>query len=301
MRYAVFILISIICFTGQTQNYFDLSQVSYTNTPSNNFEASNGSTTIEELALELNFPVVINDRTIVLTGFYGNKTSLRLDANASTTTLNQLRLNIGLNRTFNDTWSGTFMVLPKIVSDKVSFKKDNLQLGFLSLFTKNKSNNLKYKYGLYMNSEEFGLLVVPILGLYYNSPNQKFETNLNLPIFADANYKIRNKTWVGVDFNGLGTSYNLTNQDYTTSAAYVFKESNELASYLRFQLNRSLYLNATIGYAIGRNYEVYDSNDEVDWAFTAFYFGDDRIQLNEDFKDGVIFKIELLYRLHFEK
>lgn len=301
MRYAVFILISIICFTGQTQNYFDLSQVSYTNTPSNNFEVSNGSTTVEELALELNFPVVINDRTIVLTGFYGNKTSLRLDANASTTTLNQLRLNIGLNRTFNDTWSGTFMVLPKIVSDKVSFKKDNLQLGFLSLFTKNKSNNLKYKYGLYMNSEEFGLLVVPILGLYYNSPNQKFETNLNLPIFADANYKIGNKTWVGMDFNGLGTSYNLTNQDYTTSAAYVFKESNELASYLRFQLNRSLYLNATIGYAIGRNYEVYDSNDKVDWAFTAFYFGDDRIQLNEDFKDGVIFKIELLYRLHFEK
>ena len=38
----------------------------------------------------------------------------------------------------------------------------------------------------------------------------------------------------------------------------------------------------------------------VDLALTAFYFGDDRIQLNERFKDGAIFKIELLYRLQFD-
>lgn len=299
MRYAIFILISLICFTGLTQNYFDLGNISYTNTPSNKFETSSGSTSVEEVALEFNFPIIINDKTTVLTGFYGNKTSLNLDANASATELIQLRFNIGLNKIFNETWSGTFMVLPKLVSDKVSFNKDNLQLGFLSLFTRKKRDNLKYKYGLYINTEEFGLLVVPILGLYYKSPNQKFETNLNLPIFADANYKIGNKSWVGIDFNGLGTSYNLTDQDYTTNGAYVFKESNELACYLRYQISKSLYLNAAVGYAINRNYEVYDSSDKINWALTAFNFGDDRTQLNEGFKDGPIFRLDLLYRIHF--
>jgi len=299
MKHKLSLLFVFICFTAQTQNYFDLAYVSYTNTPSNSFEISDGSTTVEEIALELNFPIPINDKTILLTGFYGNKTNLSLDVNALRTTLNQIRLNIGLNKTFNDKWSATFMVLPKIVSDEISFKKENLQLGFLTLFTKKKRDNLKYKYGLYLNSEEFGLMVVPILGLYYKSPDHKFESNLNLPIFANANYKIGNKTYVGLDFKGLGTSYNLTNQDYTSNGAYVFKESNELTGYLRFELSKSIYLNTTMGYAISRNYEVYDSNDKVDWALIAFYFGDDRTKLNERFRDGIIFRIELLYRIHF--
>ncbi len=298
MKYTVFILFVLLCFKGQTQNYLDLAKVSYTNTPLNNFEISDASTSVEEQTLELTLPMPINEKTILLTGFYGNKTSLSLDANAPKTTLNQLRLNIGLNKTFNDKWSATFMLLPKIVSDEVSFSKDNLQLGFISLFTKKKRDDLKYKYGLYLNSEEFGLMVVPILGLYYRSTNQKFETNLNLPIFADANYKIGKKTWVGMDFKGLGTSYNLTNQDYSANGAYLFKESNELSSYLRFQLSKSMYLNTTLGYAISRNYEVYDSNDKADLGLIAFYFGDERTRLNERFKDGAIFKVELLYRIH---
>jgi hypothetical protein len=61
-----------------------------------------------------------------------------------------------------------------------------------------------------------------------------------------------------------------------------------------------MYLNTTVGYAISRNYEVYDSNDKVDWALIAFYFGDERTRLNERFKDGVIFRVELLYRIHFD-
>jgi hypothetical protein len=54
-----------------------------------------------------------------------------------------------------------------------------------------------------------------------------------------------------------------------------------------------------LGYAISRNYEVYDSNDKADLGLIAFYFGDERTRLNERFKDGVIFRVELLYRLHF--
>ena len=159
--------------------------------------------------------------------------------------------------------------------------------------------DLKYKFGVYANTENYGLLVVPLLGLYYLSPNQKFETNLNLPIIADANYKIGHKTWLGMKFDGLGTTYNLTAQNYTSSGAYVSKVSNELVSYLRFQLSKSIYLNTKIGYAISRSYGIYDTNDKVDWSLASIYFGDNRTQLNTNFKDGALFKIELLYRLYF--
>ena len=300
MKYRLSILFSCLFFIGYTQNYFDIVNIAYTNTPKTDFEISNEQITVEELALELNFPIIINDKTVLLTGLFGNKTSVNLNANMPRTNLNVLGLNLGINKTFNDTWSATFMVFPKIASDQIEFTGDNVQVAFLSLFTKKKRDNLKYRYGVYANTEKYGIIVVPVFGLYYLSTNQKFEANLNLPIIADINYKINKKIWLGMKFDGLGTTYNLNEQNYSANGAYVSKISNELVSYLRFQLSKSIFLNTKVGYAIRRNYEVYDSNDKVDLALTAFYFGDDRTQLNERFKDGAIFKIELLYRLHFK-
>jgi len=300
MKYSLCIVLGGFFTLGQAQNYFDVATISYTNTPPNNFEVSDAKTTVEELALEFNFPILINDKTIVLTGLFANKTIVKLDADMPSSNLNVLGLNFGVNTNFNDTWSATFMVFSKLASDELKFTGENMQLAFLSLFTKKKRDHLKYRYGVYANTEKYGLIIVPILGLYYLSSDEKFEANLNLPIIADINYKIRNNMWLGMKFDGLGTTYNLMNQNYSDNGAYVSKTSNELVSYLRFQLSKSLYLNTKVGYAISRNYKVYDSDDKISLALGSIYFGDDRTQLNERFKDGAIFKVELLYRLHFD-
>ncbi|MFL1012813.1 DUF6268 family outer membrane beta-barrel protein [Flavisericum labens] len=300
MKYISFVLIGIVCFQGLAQNYFDIANISYTNTPSNDFEVSESQTTVEELALELNFPVVINEKTILLTGFFTNKTKVKLDTNIPSHNLNVLGLNVGINKTLNDTWSTTFMLFSKIASDEIKLSKNNHQIAFLSLFTKKKRSDLKYRYGVYANTEKYGLIVVPIFGVYYLSNNKKFEANLNLPIIGDLNYRLNEKSWAGMRFDGLGTTYNLNNQNYSPNGAYVSKTSNELVGYFRYKLSKSLYVSAKAGYAIVRNYKVFDSEDKIDLALTAFYLGDNRTQLNERFKDGAIFKVELLYRLHFD-
>jgi hypothetical protein len=300
MKYVLSFLLSCVFFLGFSQNYFDVANFTYTNTPLNDFEISNAKTNVFELALELNFPVIINTKTTLLTGLFTNKTNVSLDANIPASNLNVLGLNIGINTTFNDKWSATFMVFPKIASDKIALSKENLQLAFLSLLTNKKREDLKYKYGFYANTEKYGLLIVPILGIYYVSPSKKFEANLNLPIVGDINYRLNGKFWLGMKFDGLGTTYNLNNQNYSPNGAYVSKVSNEIVSYLRFKLSKSIYVNTKVGYAISRNYEVYDSDDKISLALGPFYFGDDRILLNERFKDGAIFKVELFYRLNFD-
>ena len=300
MRYVLSVLFSSVFFLGFSQNYFDIVNLTYTNTPPNDFEISNSQTTVEEFALELNFPIIINEKTILLTGLFANKTRVNLDVNMPSSNLNVLGLNFGINKTFNDKWSSIFMIFSKIASDKIKLSNDNLQLGFLSLFTNKKRDDLKYKYGVYANTEKYGLIIVPVFGLYYVSPNKKFEANLNLPIFADINFKMSDKFWLGMKFDGLGTTYNLNEQNYSVNGAYVSKTSNELVSYLSFKLSKALYINTKVGYAISRNYEVYDANDKIDLALGSIYFGDHRTQLNERFKDGAIFKVELFYRLHFD-
>jgi len=300
MNYFICALFSFIFSQSFSQNYFDIVNFTYTNTPPTDFEISNAPTTVEELALELNFPIVINDKTILLNGLFANKTKVDLDANMNNSSLDVLGLNFGVNRTFDDKWSATFMAFSKLASDKIRLSNNNLQLGFLALLTNKKRNTLKYRYGLYANTEKYGLIVVPILGLYYMSDNKKFEADLNLPIIADVTYKLYEKAWVGMRFDGLGTTYYLNNKSYSSNGAYVSKTSNELMSYLRFKLSKSIYLDTKMGYAISRNYRVFDANDKIDLAVSAFYIGDNRTQLNERFKDGAIFKVEVFYRLHFD-
>lgn len=108
-------------------------------------------------------------------------------------------MSFGVNKTINATWSSTFIAYSRLASDKLSFTRDNFQLGLLSLFTKTKRDNLKFRYGVYVNTEEFGLVVVPIFGLYYLSNNTKFEANLNMPIIADINIKYTIKFGWGFD------------------------------------------------------------------------------------------------------
>ena len=81
---------------------------------------------------------------MLLTGLFANKTRLELDANMANTDLNVLGLNLGINKTFNDTWSATFMVFSKLASDKIILSNDNLQLAFLSLVTNKKRDDLKW-------------------------------------------------------------------------------------------------------------------------------------------------------------
>ena len=300
MKYVLSLFFCCIFIKGLSQNYFDIVNINYSTTPPNNFEITDAQTSVEEFAAELNIPIVINEKTTLLTGLFANKSRLQLDANMSSTDLNVLGLNLGINKVFNNSWSATFMVRSKLASDKIVLSHDNLQVAFLSLVTNKKSDALKWRYGLYANTEQYGLMIVPIIGLYFVSTNNKFEANLNLPIIADINYRLSNRFWLGMGFNGLGTTYKLNSQNYSLNGAYVVKTSNELESYLRFKINKSLILNTKVGYAIGRSYDVYSAKDKISFALTNIYFGDDRTRLNERFKDGAIFKVELLYRLYFK-
>lgn len=287
--------------TANAQNYFDIGSISYANTPSNKFENSSEQTGVEELELKLNFPVVIDEKNVLLTGLYANRIQVKLDPDFSgNTNLNTIGLILGLNHTYSEKWSATYMILPKISSDLNELSGKDFQLGLLSLFNYTKRSDLKYKIGLFANTERYSLSLLPLLGLYYQSPDKKLEANLTLPISADVNYQLFEKTKVGLNFDGLGSSYNVNKRLYIDKDTYAVKSSNELFAYLMFQLGTSFYVKPKLGYSIFRTYKVFENNDKVDFSVGPFYIGDNRTQLNTNFEDGAIFKIEMVYRVHFD-
>jgi len=87
--------------------------------------------------------------------------------------------------------------LPKLSSDLANVSNDDFQIGIVGLANYKIKKNLKFKFGFYFNTESYGSLFVPLLGLYYLSPNNKLETNLTLPLKADLNYLLSKIIAVG--------------------------------------------------------------------------------------------------------
>ena len=278
------------------QDYVDLARFHYSTTPQNDFDSIGGNTTIEDFGLDVTLPIKLNESNVFLTGFNIDQITTKLHPESNPTTISTVNLKLGYNKKHSDKWSGTYMLLPKLSSDFKNITSKAYQFGALALMKYNKKENLKYTVGAYYNGELFGPFIVPLLGLYYKSENGKFEANLTLPIWADINYKINKIVKVGANFSAFVRSYHLGENN-----AYLVKKSNDVLGYLQFDLTKNILLQTKTGYSIGRSYKVYNDGDEADLAISAFRFGDDRTVLNPTFKDGLIFKIRLIYRFHIEK
>lgn len=292
----LFLLLLYTSFLSFGQNYVDLARFHYSNTPQNNFDSVPGNTNVEDFGLDVTLPIKLNENNAILTGFNIDQLTTKIYPSDNFSTLSTINLKIGYNKTHSNKWSGTYLLLPKISSDFKNLTHKDYQFGGLILMKYHKKENLKYNAGVYYNSELFGPFIVPLLGLYYKSANGKFETNLTLPIWADINYQLNNFIKIGANFSAFVRSYHLSNKN-----AYVVKKSNDIFGYLQFNLNKSILLQTKTGYSIGRSYKVYDDNDKTSLGLSAFRFGDNRTVLNPTFKDGLIFKVRLIYRFHIEQ
>ncbi|OAB80117.1 DUF6268 family outer membrane beta-barrel protein [Cochleicola gelatinilyticus] len=287
----VFVSCSAFC-----QNYVDLLKVGYGQTFNNDYVNTVGSTNVSSLDIDLTVPIVLSEKNAFITGVAFSTNHLELAPNTSATTLYSTILKLGLATTFNDTWSSTLVLLPKIASDYNAIKGDDFYFGGLGLLKYQKNEHLKYRFGLYATTEAFGFFTTPIIGWYYLSKNNKFEMDMSLPIAADVNYTF-GKTTVGVDYYGIGRSFRLYDET-DTSERYVDLSSLEFSSYIQLNLlEKTVLLRGKIGYS-SNNYEVYSNAEKIDLGVSAFSFGDDRTQLNPDVSGGFFAKIEAIYRFN---
>ena len=286
------------------QDYVDVARVHYAGSSINSFDGSSSGSRLGEVGLDLTVPIVLNDRFSILSGgiYEGIKTQLYPDTERET--IQSFTLKAGLNWKHNEKWSGTYVFLPKVASDfRNSLVRKDFQFGAIALLKYNHSTSLKYKFGIYGNTELFGPWVVPILGLYYLSPSKKFEANVTLPLMADLNYRLSPLFHVGTNFFGLVRTYHLTEgvAGSDTGTGYVARSTNELFAYLRLNLGKTSIIQVKVGGSLGRSYRVYYERDQVDFGIPLAYFGDNREPRNVDFEDGLIGQLVYIYRVPIER
>ena len=275
------------------QEYVDLINIGYANTFNASFKGTNEHTDVRSFFTNLTFPVVLNEKQTLITGGDFSTHQLQLFPNAETTHLYSLLIKLGLASTYSENWSGTFVFLPKLASDYQNLSGNDFFYGGFALLKYQKTERLIYRFGLYASTEAFGVFATPIVGVYYLSPNNRFELDLSMPISADINYTF-GKTTIGFDYFGIGRSYHLDVQP----EVYVEQNPLEFSSYIQLNtFQKNILLRAKIGYT-SNEHEVYATGDKIDLRISAFNFGDDRTRLNPKISGGVFLKFEAIYRFH---
>lgn len=293
-----FLILFLFPLWASSQDYVDIFKINYGSTSESTFDGSSVSTDVKLFDVNFIYPIVLNDKYTLITGADFSATSLHLFPDSELTRLYSTTLNLGLATTYSDKWSSTIVLLPKLASDYKDISGRDFYMGGFAVVKLKKSENFKYRFGLYMSSEAFGMTVTPIIGCYYISPNNRFEIDASLPIAADINYSLGFAT-VGFDYEGLGRSYKL-DLDADTRI-YVEQSPLEFSSYVQFAaFQNALLMRAKIGYTIN-DYEVYEESDQLDLQLSAIEFGAEREMLNPNLTDVLFFKLEMIYRFHISK
>lgn len=301
MRKYLILILSLYAISSYAQNYVDVLHSEYTTTPQNTFENSDSSTQLEKININLTTPIKLKNGNAIITGVVYDRVNTSFDPGEQTTPVSSFILKMGMNIKHSDKWSTTLLLLPKLASTFTeSITSEDFQLGGLVLAKKKKTENLSYKFGAYMNGDQFGPFIVPLFGGYYK--NNKLEIDAIIPSYAKINYSVLPKMTVGLNWRATVKSYNLQGGGITTIdfPLYVHHLSNEVAAHIGYEPIKGIIVRGMAGVSLGRSFRVYENNDKIDFGLSLFQFGDDRVPLNTDFENGLFYRAELAYRVYLD-
>ncbi|MBC2840530.1 hypothetical protein [Robiginitalea sp. SC105] len=281
--------------SAQSQEYIDILNLSYGYSPETGYESGEGTTRINHADLSLFIPIPLTEKTALITGAIGTLNRLKPYPGSEYIALYNLGATLGLNIEHANYWSSLHLLIPKEASS-FQYGRSRFQLGTLQLLQKKLGDHRNFSFGFYMNTEEYGIMFVPIGGFYYRHPDDLWEVSALLPSRGDINIRLQPKLRAGLTFDGLGSSFPIENEDY--GKAYVQRISNDLSLYLQYRLTPSLIFAVRSGYSINRSYRIYAADDKVKVSIANIFIRDPRMILNESVKGGFIFNFRFTYRLH---
>jgi hypothetical protein len=279
---------------GSAQQYVDVADVSYSKTGATPYQNSDKSTTISIFDSKILLPIVLNEKTAVITGFDFNIKNFQLYPDSNFTTLYYTRLKFGFTTQHSEKWSGIYVLLPILASNYKKIGTDDIYMGGIAVLTYKKNKNFNYKFGLYAGNEAYGFYLTPLIGMYYRSPNASFEISALIPGLFDVNIGLSSSTRIGLDYKGNSETFKIHNEN----SPLIYTENNtlEFSSYLQSNSwTKNLLLRLKIGVATNK-YDVYAVNDKIDLAITPIRIGDNRTKLNTNLTSSVFLKIQAIYR-----
>ena len=260
-----------------------------------------GNATETGLLINLKVPIPLNDAKTSI--WYNNLTytqaTIRNDETMAADIANPISihgfiLQTGYMRRFENGTGFQVLFAPRFMTDFENPNGKNWQFGGIALYEKRYSDKLLLRFGLLYNQELFGPILTPLIDIDWRISDKWSIVGL-MPIYVKINYHVSDNTTVGFSHFGLTTTYRLGNPAYVDD--YIERTSVDLTLFLRQHIVGNIHLEGRIGHTLNRKYAQYEEDQQLDLRFIIFDFGDDRIQKNVNFKNGIIANIRLIYNL----
>jgi hypothetical protein len=294
-------LIMLLCFAyyvSSGQQSLDVFTISgRIGTPRPYQEIYTGKATESAALVNLKIPIPLSENTLWfsdVTYIFSNVASSEPlpSGIADPIRLNGFIIQTGIVQALKNDQAFQLLVVPRFMSDLETKSSKNWQIGAVGLYEKRYSEQLMLRYGMLYNQELFGPILVPLFYVdWYLS--EKWYINGMLPIFVKINYQANPNLILGFSHFGLTTTYRLGNPSY--QGDYIERTSIDLSLFARQRIAGNVHAEIRIGHTLNRRYAQYAEDDKIDLRFIIFNIGDNRTQLNEDFKNGFIGNLRLVY------
>jgi len=178
----------------------------------------------------------------------------------------------------NKKWSLSVTAILRSNGEKL-MKDKTIQAGGAGFLTYEKTKRKKIRFGIYVNSDFFGLFVMPLAGADWRINKRNYMFGL-LPGRLTWEHQFNKKFFGGVTFRAITNSYRLKNGNYLRI------DDNQLSGFLDIYLSRRICFTIEPGYGIMRKLRTgFEKRN---------YFPD------KSWNDGFFIKLSTSYRIRFE-
>jgi len=255
----------------------DIINLKYTNSPNTGlFNHNKNATAIEYFSLGTNLPIQFNNKkdAVIISPFF-EMWSPQINKNRRQNYYS-LALPVSLSKTIpGSKWSFLLTGIIRMNDSSIN-NKGRMQVGGALIVNYKNNENLTLKLGAYVNSEYFGLFVMPLLGIDWriNERNNLFGV---LPGNLTYEHKINKHFYYGANFRAITNSY-------ANPPGYWRIDENQLGIYLDSYLSKNIVMNVEAGHSLFRKIQ------------TGL---DDKSRFNANANDNFYFKLAFSYRVRF--
>ncbi len=264
----ILIVLVSITFSLKAQPYVDLLSIRYNNGIS--------GTLFSHLYVGSDLPIKLkNNGYIVISPFFENW-NINNTVNEPIPAVSSLALATSAILPIDKKhWSLTITAIPRINSEELSLK-NSFQIGGALLAIYKKSDTFKYKFGVYVNKEFFGLFVMPLVGVDWKINQNNYVFGV-LPGKLIYEHQLNTHLYTGLSFRAITNSYKLADTNY------IKIQDNQLSSFVDYYATKHIVFSGETGWSIMRKL-----TGGTDYNNDTF---------NYCWQDGLFFKLSVSYRM----
>ena len=251
------------------------------------------------LLINAKVPLVLSEKTVWFNNITFNQSTVSYDFDSEDISAEDLQLygfivQTGIVQKLTNDRAFQLLFVPRYMTDFNNPSSGAWQFGAIGLYEKCYHEKLRLRYGFLFNQELGGPLLVPLVDVLWQF-KPKWSVSGLFPIYGKLNYHYSEKLTVGISHFGLITSFDLEEESRGT---YMERASIDLSLFARRQVFGDFFVEGRLGYALGRSYEQYRKDEQIDFRMSILRFGDNRNDpLNFTFEDGIITSLRFVYSI----